>query len=1124
MQSSFFAWVSFSLLGLLCHHLMGAEFAASEPNTPNKEYGLTIRSTPHRSPAEELAGFHVPDGFVVDLVAAEPDIQKPLNLAFDSQGRLWITQTNQYPFPAKEGERASDSIIILEDRDRNGHFEGKTLFASDLNIPIAVLPVSEGAICFSIPNIWMLRDLDKDGRCDEREILYGPFDTTRDTHGMVNSFRDGGDGWIYACHGFNNQSKVAGKDGHQVTMTSGNTFRFRIDGSRIELFTQGQVNPFGMTRDSWGNWFTADCHSKPITQLVRGGCYPSFGRPDDGLGFVPATMDHSHGSTAIAGLAHTKDSFFPESMAGQLLSGNVMTCRINRNQLEYTGATAKAMELPDLLTSDDSWFRPVDLVFGPDGHLYVADFYNKIIGHYEVPLDHPDRDRNSGRIWRIRWVGNGPRISSAANLFSSSDPGTKVSVSWLKEAEQDDLSKTDDAMTWLHAMQKAEEFDQDILLPWLFANVKKVMETSDGVLKQAFIIAFRNSLTKGLQEQSVIAEAQLDAAIESHPGLESPLGQILTKVLPACRQPRANRAAIELLEQRVDSSISSDVQTTIREQMIDRLAEVIEEENMDRYLRLLTRDRTEFDAHYANRLLSIGTRQKQSRGEISRKLTEVAFQFVNRTAGGCIAADTGDWAMSTWFPSSSKQDDLRPWPMEERRMKAGDGSREAGDTVASLFSSFPLGEKYVGKWTSSPFPAPGRISFRIAGHNGLPAKEDHRKNFVRLIAIESGSGATKELFRAYPPRNDVAERVEWELDPFLGQKVFLEVTDGDASGSYAWIAVGDFSPRSLASNEQREAVHLCRSFVQVYGLPLPSEAPAFFRMVDSRICDDATRFQLIRSRLAKDFPIDTELLAMAMETGQWDLLAKLPSMPSILDDWNPWFATWRAYYPQLFKRWSAALQSRIVNRMSRFREAASRLAEWMEAGVLPPEVLATLPPSWWVALQDQERLLLERWRATLERRMDRSKLLETTLEEIASAPVDLGIGKRVYTEKCSICHKLGSEGAVVGPQLEGVGNRGWERLCEDILWPDRNVDEAFRVTLFAMENGETVTGLVQQRTAAGITIVDSIGNKRVLLANEIEMEKKSDLSLMPGNFHEVLQKDELASLLHFLQKYGSAGR
>jgi hypothetical protein len=91
-----------------------------------------------------------------------------------------------------------------------------------------------------------------------------------------------------------------------------------------------------------------------------------------------------------------------------LLSGNVMTCRINRNGLEYFGATAKAVELPDLLTSEDPWFRPVDLQFGPDGCLYVADFYNKVIGHYEVPLDHPDRDRTSGRIWRIRCIAQNP--------------------------------------------------------------------------------------------------------------------------------------------------------------------------------------------------------------------------------------------------------------------------------------------------------------------------------------------------------------------------------------------------------------------------------------------------------------------------------------------------------------------------------------------------------------------------------------------------------------------------------------------------------------------------------------------------------------------------------------------
>ncbi len=359
------------------------DFSVQQPKTDEAEFGLTIRSTPHRTPQEELAGFHVPKGFAVDLIASEPTIFKPLNIAFDSRNRLWVTQTQQYPFPAKEGEESKDSIIVLEDKDSDGSFESSTVFATGLNIPIGILPVSDGAICFSIPHIWHLKDTNHDGVCDDRSILYGPFDTTRDTHGMVNSLRDGGDGWIYACHGFNNQSVVRGKDGHEVAMNSGNIFRFRLDGSRIELYTQGQVNPFGMTRDAYNNWFTADCHSKPISQLIRGGCYPSFGRPDDGLGFVPDMMDHLHGSTAIAGLAHTADSRFPKGMEHQFLSGNVMTCRINRNQLVYDGASVKAIECTDLLTSDDSWFRPVDLAFGPDGHLYVADFYNKIIGHYE---------------------------------------------------------------------------------------------------------------------------------------------------------------------------------------------------------------------------------------------------------------------------------------------------------------------------------------------------------------------------------------------------------------------------------------------------------------------------------------------------------------------------------------------------------------------------------------------------------------------------------------------------------------------------------------------------------------------------------------------------------------------
>ncbi len=161
-----------------------------------------------------------------------------------------------------------------------------------------------------------------------------------------------------------------------------------------------------MTSDRWGNRFTADCHSKPITQLLFHGYFSSFGRPDDGLGFVPSMMEHLHGSTAICGLAIYDADQYPVGYRQQFYSGNVMTSRINRNAIVKHGATLKAQELADFMTSDDSWFRPVDIQLGPDGALYVADFYNKIIGHYEVPLEHPERDRERGRIWRIVYRGD----------------------------------------------------------------------------------------------------------------------------------------------------------------------------------------------------------------------------------------------------------------------------------------------------------------------------------------------------------------------------------------------------------------------------------------------------------------------------------------------------------------------------------------------------------------------------------------------------------------------------------------------------------------------------------------------------------------------------------------------
>src|SRR5207253_3095694 len=217
---------------------------------------------------------------------------------------------------------------------------------------------------------------------------------------------------IHACHGFANQSRVKGRDGLTLSLQSGNTCRMRPDGSRVEWYTHGQVNPFGLTIDPLGNVYSADCHSEPIYQLLRGGYYPSFGTPNDSLSFAPSNIFHGHGSTEISGIVYYEDDLWPEEYRDNIFTGNVMTSRVNRDALTFTGSTPLANERPDFVVADDPWFRPVNLQLGPDGALYMADFYNRIIGHYEVPLTHPGRDRERGRIWRIVYRADAGQASS----------------------------------------------------------------------------------------------------------------------------------------------------------------------------------------------------------------------------------------------------------------------------------------------------------------------------------------------------------------------------------------------------------------------------------------------------------------------------------------------------------------------------------------------------------------------------------------------------------------------------------------------------------------------------------------------------------------------------------------
>ena len=400
--------VTLRVVILLLPLLSAADAPQPKPN-PN------VASTPHRTPEEERKLFRLPPGFEIQLVAAEPDIHKPLNLAFDDRGRLWVTDTLEYPFPPPPGKKSRDSVKILEDFAADGRARKITTFADNLVLPIGILPLPavkpQDALVFSIPSIYRLRDSKGGKHADQREVLYTEYGR-RDTHGLTGSFTWGFDGWIYAVHGFSNDSTVKAKDGSSIHMNSGNTYRMRPDGSHIEFFTHGQVNPYGLSFDPLGNLYSADCHTQPIYQLLRGAWYPSFGKPHDGLGFGPEMYTGYTESTAVAGVAYYAADNYPPAWRDSAYVGDVVSRRVNQFAIEWHGSSPKGI-LKRFLESGDPWFRPVHVKLGPDGALYVADFYNRIIGHYEVPLTHPGRDRTSGRIWRIVYRGDKKRGTPA---------------------------------------------------------------------------------------------------------------------------------------------------------------------------------------------------------------------------------------------------------------------------------------------------------------------------------------------------------------------------------------------------------------------------------------------------------------------------------------------------------------------------------------------------------------------------------------------------------------------------------------------------------------------------------------------------------------------------------------
>ena len=1164
--------------------LLALTLAALPVIAESDPFAENIRKTGPLTPEEEVKAFHLPPGFEAQLVASEPDIGKPMNMAFDSKGRLWVTISREYPFPVLPVEKPGrDRIVVIEDFDANGKAHKFTTFQTGLNIPIGLYPYKDGVIGFSIPKIHFFEDTDGDMHADKDTVLLTGFGYQKDTHGLTSNFRRGFDGWIYADHGFNNDSTVVGVDGSSITMNSGNCYRFHPDGTHVEYHSHGQVNPFGLMFDPLGDLWSADCHSQPTYVLLHGGYIPSFGKPNDGLGFEPEVCTHSHGSTAICGMLFYDDDQWPAEFRWNTLIGNVMTCKINRDSYIEHGSTRKAKEEPDFLSSDDPWFRPVNIEFGPEGGMYIADFYNRIIGHYEVPLDHPGRDRERGRIWRIVYKNpNGKNdrldalVSTNKNRFDLSKDSVaqlidelrspnirrrmmatdelvdRVGKPAIKPVEKMMTNKKSDAHQRAHglwALYRLGALDDKMLTAAATHPDRLVRVHAMRVLADMqYWNAAQTSLARhGLFDKDAYVQRVAVDAIGRHE-----MSQNVPWLLRLRAREDAEDEALVYMTRLAlrnqllaDSTFNAVAASNLSEEDQRAIADVCIGINtaasgsfLVSYLEHAHESRPQMEAYLkhiaryapdsAMDKLAAFTR-KRFADDIDLQLT--LFKSVEegvQLRGGTLGESLQEWGKDLaqqlmvsvdakkldWRNSSIKGEDAtNPWILQER--ESGDGNKNS----TFLSSLSPGGEALTGKLRSREFTIPENLTFWLAGHDGDPARPLGKKNFVRLI----DAATDKAIKVARPFRNDIAQKVTWNLKEVAGKKGYIEIVDGNRGHSYAWLAAGRFSPEvvpmpAVIPNQvdlrQKSAAELAGQ-LKIANLEKPladlfaddgaNEAaraaaaralmilnPTQHASEVAKVVQDPTEPQKLREECAKDLGESKSADADAI------IIAALATAPQ-------------------------SLQAQLGLTLASKTEGAEALLAAVENGKASRQLL--------MDKNIKDRLMASKPNNCVARietltkglptaDAERQKLIDERAAGFSANEATVGMGMQVFKKNCIICHQLDGEGATIGPQLDGIGNRGADRVIEDILDPSRNVDPAFRVTLFTTKDGDIESGLFRREEGQMVIYADASGKEHSLPKSEIVERRQSALSLMPDNFGQAIPTEDFNNLIAYLLSKG----
>ncbi len=1006
-------------------------------------------------PAEEVARtMELPPGFKCQVFAAEPDVQQPIAMAWDAKGRLWVAENYTYAEnPARWDTKLRDRIIILEDKDGDGKHDGRKVFWDQGSYLTSVEIGYGGAWILNNGTLSFIADKNGDDMPDgEPEVLLDGFNTKTIGHNIVNGLRWGPDGWLYGRHGITDTSAVGapGTPADKRVKFNCAIWRFHPTRKVLEAVAHGGTNSWGHDWNAEGELFMINTVIGHLWHVIPGAYYRRmFGTHLNPYVYevIEQTADHFHwdtgsekwsdirtgisnktlelgGGHAHVGMLIYQGGTWPKEYHGAMLTCNLHGNRINMDKLvrEDCGYTGK--HAPDFMKAKDKWFRGIDLLTGPDGNVFVADWSDTGECH-----DNDGVHRTSGRIYKI--------------VYGETKKAEPINVAAMKDEELVKLLESEN--NW-----------------WTRSAAHEVLQRYNGTC--------------------IVQPGEFSAA-----GMES-LAKLAKSKAPLCAGQ-----LIEALDASFDFGFINDGEA-------------------GRALQIEHWRTTDWEALWGPTLA-----EPENKAELSKVINEslliqssdgafLSFEKLARTdASGLVRLHLA--SALQYVPVLDAR-----WPIATALAQHEEDANDRQQPLMIWYGIEPAvaadpmkGVEFIA---SAKIPTVRRLVARRIAEDieKQPAAVD------ALVALMTKEAAVRE---------DILAGMAAGLDGFSTAKKPKGwdefVVRASARSSEVEDAQNPERAKARTTNPERAKARTTnlQTLSLVFGSGRASdELIAIVKNAEGDANARRNAFTgLTRSAKPELLPIVRGLINdKVLGTAARSALAAYddPNIPKAL--LNPW--------PGRSEEQQAATVATLVTR-PRYAHA---LLDAVKSGQVPVAIitpyqarairslsdadLTTKLTAVWGELRDTpeaKRAELADWTAKL------------TPERLAKGEATKG--KVLFTSVCAACHKLYGEGGMIGPDLTGGDRHKLTYLLENIIDPSAIVPADYRMSVFKLKDGRTLTGVIPAQTERSLTI-QTPAEKLTIEKSQITEQQQLPMSLMPEGLLTALGEENVVHLMAYLRSLG----